>query len=329
MDWTSTRPDAFRDTSHRPDEDVIEELAQHAGAMYAAARADGCTPEEADRRVTDHLERWRLDAGALRHRSQRAPVVVAAAGCQRPPAWPAWRRTSATPRVFCAAQPRHALLTILTMALGIGATTVLFSVTYGVLMKPLPWPNADRIVVLKETRGGNVPRFGDFTNAAYLAWREDAATLEHIAAWSQRSVTLSGTGEPERIRIIDATASLFPVLGARPLVGSFFEPRDETSRGRRALGAPVAAALRRRSRPCSAGPCNSMASPTPLSACCRTAWPIRIGRRRAVVPYAVRPATGNYAVDVQRDRGAASGRHAPRRPPQKARRGAAPSRTPA
>ena len=68
-------------------------------------------------------------------------------------------------------QPRHALLTILTMALGIGATTVLFSVTYGVLMKPLPWPNASRIVVLKETRGGSAPRFGEFTNAAYLAWR--------------------------------------------------------------------------------------------------------------------------------------------------------------
>ena len=57
------------------------------------------------------------------------------------------------------------------MALGIGATTILFSVTYGVLVKPLPWANADRVVVLKETRGGSAPRFGDFTNAAYLAWR--------------------------------------------------------------------------------------------------------------------------------------------------------------
>ena len=63
------------------------------------------------------------------------------------------------------------------MALGIGATTVLFSVTYGVLMKPLPWPNASRIVVLKETRGGSAPRFGEFTNAAYLAWRDEPSTI--------------------------------------------------------------------------------------------------------------------------------------------------------
>lgn len=54
------------------------------------------------------------------------------------------------------------------------ATTTIFGVTYGVLMKPLPWPHSDRIVVLKETHGVSAPRFGDFTNAAQLAWREGA-----------------------------------------------------------------------------------------------------------------------------------------------------------
>jgi hypothetical protein len=126
-------------------------------------------------------------------------------------------------------QPRHAVLTILTMALGIGATAVLFSVTYGVLIKPLAWPNADRVIVLKETRGGTPPRFGALTNAAYFAWREEARTIDHLAAWSQRLVTVSGAGEPERIRITAATASLFPALGVRPLIGSLFEQKDETS----------------------------------------------------------------------------------------------------
>ena len=66
---------------------------------------------------------------------------------------------------------RHTLSVCLTMALAIGATTLLFAVTYGVLMKPLPWPNADRLVLLNETRGGNPPRFGAFSNAAFHAWR--------------------------------------------------------------------------------------------------------------------------------------------------------------
>ena len=84
-------------------------------------------------------------------------------------------------------------------------------------------------MVLKETRGGSAPRFGEFTNAAYLAWRDEPSTIEHIAAWSQRLVTLSGAGESERIRVTAATASLFPALGARPLLGTFFEPKDEAA----------------------------------------------------------------------------------------------------
>src|SRR4029453_7830925 len=94
-------------------------------------------------------------------------------------------------------QSRHALLTIATLGLGIGATTVLFSITYGVLIKPLPWPHADRLVVLTETGGGSPPRFGAFTNTAYLAWREQAATIDGIAAWSQSLATLTGDGNPE------------------------------------------------------------------------------------------------------------------------------------
>ena len=127
-------------------------------------------------------------------------------------------------------QPRFTLLAVLTMALGIGATTTLFSVTYGVLMKPLPWPNGDRVVLLKETRGGSPPRFGSFTNTAYFAWRDHASTIEDLAAWAQATVTLSGVGEPDRIRIAQNTASLFRVLGARPIVGSLFEEKDETDK---------------------------------------------------------------------------------------------------
>lgn len=122
---------------------------------------------------------------------------------------------------------RHTLLTIATMALGIGATTTLFGVTYGVLLKPFSWPNGDHIVELRETRGGSAPRFGAMSNTAYVSWQDKSETIETIAAWSSRVVTLTGSMEPERIRITAATATLFPVLGARPLIGSFFEARDE------------------------------------------------------------------------------------------------------
>ena len=178
--------------------------------------------------MTELLDRWQTDAGALERRSRRADTVV-------PPAAVAPSRFAGLAQdVRYAArlvrrQPRHALITILTMAIGIGATTVLFSVTYGVLMRPLPWPHADRIVVLKETRGGIAPRFGAFTNAAYLAWRPEPATIENLAAWSQRVVTITGAGDAERIRITAASATLFAALGTRPLIGSLFEEKDEAS----------------------------------------------------------------------------------------------------
>ena len=80
-------------------------------------------------------------------------------------------------------QPGYAVVVILTMALGIGATTTLFSVTYGVLLKPLPWPDADRLVRLYETRQGSTQRFRPrMTNATYLAWRDQPSTIETIAA---------------------------------------------------------------------------------------------------------------------------------------------------
>jgi len=127
-------------------------------------------------------------------------------------------------------QPRFTLLAALTMALGVGATATLFSVTYGVLVKPLPWPNGDRVVLLKETRGGSPPRFGSFTNTAYFAWRDHATTIEDLAAWSQATVTLSGAGEPDRIRIAQNTASLFQILGVRPIMGALFDSKDETDK---------------------------------------------------------------------------------------------------
>jgi putative ABC transport system permease protein len=196
--------------------------------MYDAARAAGASDDEARARVGDQIERWRRDADRLRHKSHRPSAI------DPPPASAPFPLAGFAQDIRYAfrllrRQPRFTLLASATMALGIAATTVLFSVTYGVLMKPLPWAGADRLVVLKETRGGRPPRFNAFSNAAYLAWSERATTIEGIAAWSQRTVTLTGQGEPERIRITAATANLFTLLEARPLIGSLFTGADEVA----------------------------------------------------------------------------------------------------
>jgi predicted permease len=228
MNWNDRIRAALTTPDGLPDEDVVEELAQHARTTYNAARADGCSHEEAAHRVDDLIVVWTRERARLHHPSHRPTYVELPSGA---PSW--WSGTGDEARYalrLLLRQPRAALLVILTMALGIGATTTLFSVTYGVLLKPLPWPDSDRLVALTETRGGNPARFGAFTNAMYWVWGGPSATIEGIGAWSTRTMTLTGTGDPDRIRLASVSASLFRVLGVRAMRGSLFTEADETAR---------------------------------------------------------------------------------------------------
>lgn len=127
-------------------------------------------------------------------------------------------------------QPGYSMVAILTMTLGICATTALFSVAYGVLFRPLPWPDADRIVRLYETRPGATNRFGRImTSAPYVAWGDEPSTIEGLAAWSNRRVTLDTGGESLRVPAAAVTASLFPLLGVPPVLGTVFSESEEAS----------------------------------------------------------------------------------------------------
>ena len=128
-------------------------------------------------------------------------------------------------------EPGYALIAALVIALGIGATTTLWSVTYGVLLKPLPWPQADRLVRLEERRGGRTGRIPwTITNSTYHAWREAASTLDGIGGWMSYPATFGDGGEPERIRVGRLTPSVFSLLNAQALVGRVFEDNDAAAR---------------------------------------------------------------------------------------------------
>ena len=131
--------------------------------------------------------------------------------------------------------PGFALITVLLMALGVGATTTLFSLAYGVLFRPLRWPDAERIVRVQETRGGNAGRVPwTIANTTFHAWRERPATVEAIGGWTRpRNLTLAGggSGTPETITIQGVTPSLFDVLRIRPVLGRVLEASDLESGG--------------------------------------------------------------------------------------------------
>ena len=123
--------------------------------------------------------------------------------------------------------PAYAALVIVTIAIGIGATTTLFSVVDGVLLKPLPWPRAERLVRVTETRQGRTGRVaGTVSNATFLAWRDHPDTIEDLGGWLTQTATMTGAGDPVRVSVLPTTASLFAILRARPLIGRLFVEGD-------------------------------------------------------------------------------------------------------
>jgi putative ABC transport system permease protein len=238
-DFKTLVQSAFADRGCTPDADVVEEFTQHAAAAWESARADGVAEHVATDRVRALVAAWCADPRAGRGRPRRAPAI-------EPP--PATGRVFAgfTQDVRYAArllrrQPGYAAVAILTMALGIGATTTLFSVAYGVLLKPLPWPDADRIVRVTETRRGQAARInGTVTNGSYLAWRDHPSTIETIGGYTSGGYTLGtasatvmrpGADEPLRLPIARLTPSMFDVLKARPILGRAFVDDDAPAGG--------------------------------------------------------------------------------------------------
>jgi len=129
-------------------------------------------------------------------------------------------------------RPGHTALAVATAAVGIGVTTALFSVVHGVLLRPLPWPNADRLVRVAETREGGTPRRPWlFTSHTYQAWAQDPQTIEGLAGWRSWTATLTDAGDPERLPHARVTPGIFDVLRARPIAGRLFTASDAEQGG--------------------------------------------------------------------------------------------------
>src|SRR5436190_1394424 len=231
-DWKSRVAAAFAARRVVPDADVVEELAQHAATAFEAARADGATDPDAADRVDRPIAMWCDDPAVALKRPKRRSAVTPPSDDRR--AWSGTGQDAVYALRLLRRQPGFAFVVILTMALGIGATTTLFSVTYGVLMKPLPWPEPDRLVRITETRQGKEPRVrGTMSNGPYHTWTADHSTVEGVGGWiNVASAALAiGNGEPTPVQILNVTPSLFTVLKARPLIGRLFVDDDADKLG--------------------------------------------------------------------------------------------------
>src|ERR1044072_51446 len=124
--------------------------------------------------------------------------------------------------------PAFSAVAIVTLALGIGANTAIFSIVNAVLLRPLPYPNADRIMVLNESSGPGQDSAVALPD--YFDWRKDNTVFEHLAATHKESRNLSGIPgrDPERVSCASVTRNFFNVISVPPELGrTFGEDEDQ------------------------------------------------------------------------------------------------------
>src|SRR5688572_9962615 len=131
--------------------------------------------------------------------------------------------------------PSFATLVILTIALGIGATTAMFSVVDAVLINPLPFPHADRVVEVRLNYEEGAPRQPAIMNQVVAAVRNERDLFDAVSAYDFESGTITGSGEPETLSLVSMSPGVFALLPTAPLAGRLFVASDAAPGGERVL----------------------------------------------------------------------------------------------
>jgi len=123
-------------------------------------------------------------------------------------------------------RPGFALAVVLTLAIGIGANTAIFGVVHGVLIKPLPYPNADELVSVEHVAPGlNLDELR-MSPSQYFTYREEGRVFQHIGLWGDGGQTITGLGDPEQARALFVTYGVLEALGVQPQLGRIFRETD-------------------------------------------------------------------------------------------------------
>jgi predicted permease len=207
------------------DDDLQLELDTHLEFIKEEERARGLSPEEAR-----HKARARF-GNPLSYREQALDAVVATwleNGCKEV--------AFATRRLV--RSPAFTLASVLTLALAIGANVAIFAVVERVVLNPLPYPDSDRLIELDHgSQRLNVPSGIGMTQGLYYHYSERALAFDDVALYGTDEMTLTGDGEPERIRVARATPSLASLLRVSPALGRWFTENESVP------GAPPVAVL--------------------------------------------------------------------------------------
>ena len=216
---------------------IVRELAAQLEDFYREALARGATEGEAEAHACAQVrdwdrfaqDVWLADRPNVRPRVARWSEQVEETAYRKGRRWGVIADLLQDTRYAIRQllkSPGFTLVAVLTLALGIGANSAIFSVVNGVLLRPLPYPQADALVRVHEI----VPHYGRFTVAPpnFFDWREQNTVFERIAMVSTGSATFTQGDVPERLSMAYVSWDVFDLLRVQPMLGRSFTPEEDT-----------------------------------------------------------------------------------------------------
>lgn len=245
-DWQAYVRSHLTLPAHSPERQarIVRELAAQLEDFYRDAIAGGLSEEDADGHARSQITDWdRIARDVSRadrpHRQPRLERLANALDNAPGPARGVQQMFAHVIRDirFSIRQllksPGFSVVAILTLALGIGSSSAIFSVVNGVLLRPLPYPDAESLVRVHEV----VPQYGRFSVAPanFIDWRKQSTSFERIAAYSGNSGTFTWGDGPERVQGANVSWDLFDLLKVRPALGPGFEEKQDRPGGDQVL----------------------------------------------------------------------------------------------
>jgi len=218
------------------EERIIGELSDHLEEHYRRLRAEGKSDSEAVGMVLERMGDWREFVDELleeEYRHERPKVGVALERVEQTArrrggfaaaAADTWQDVCHALRIL-RRNPGFSLTAVATLMLGIGGVIIIFSLINAVLIRPLPFPDSDRLVLMLESTPGGGAMTMSYVN--YLDWREENRSFADIGCWNQTEFNLTGQGVPTVVSAVPVTASMFGILGIEPRLGRTFTEAED------------------------------------------------------------------------------------------------------
>jgi putative ABC transport system permease protein len=199
----------------RVERELDDEVRAHLAMLIDERVADGLSPEQARRAAL-------IEFGGINQVKEQVRDVRPGAMIEQ-----LWRDGRYALRMM-RKNPGFSAIVVITLALGIGVNTAIFSLVDGILLRPLPYDHSDRLVRMVQSQRQLGLDAWNLSQGSFAALRDNTHSLEAVAAYSTSGANLTGDGDPERVSISTVSADFFKVFGLPPFLGRAFRAGEDT-----------------------------------------------------------------------------------------------------